>query len=227
MGNYGGYGAISAPGGRANAVPIVAVANYAALPAANTVSGKYYFCIASQGTAWLPGSLGGTYYPSGTYYSDGNTWIYGITPYQVGQSGVDAGVITDQFVSPATLNNYSGWNKTKVGLGNVDNTSDADKPISTATAAALAAKQSQLDELKFELQSNSITKYKEYIYTGANLTRINVWETSAMLLKLYQVDFTYFGINLTTKIVTRISDSFTATTVYTYSGVNLVSADTT
>ena len=30
--------------------------------------------------------------------------------------------------------------KADVGLGNVDNTSDADKPISTATAAALAEK---------------------------------------------------------------------------------------
>ena len=31
--------------------------------------------------------------------------------------------------------------KTAVGLGNVDNTSDANKPVSTATATALSAKQ--------------------------------------------------------------------------------------
>lgn len=121
--------------------PITAVANYAALPAASTVTGKYYFCISSQGTAWLPGSLGGTYYPAGTYYSDGNIWIYGTSPADASQTDVNNGVITDRFVSPSTLNNYSGWNKTKVGLGNVDNTSDANKPVSTAQQAALDLKQ--------------------------------------------------------------------------------------
>ena len=29
----------------------------------------------SQGTAWLPGGLGGTYYPSGTWFYTGTEWI--------------------------------------------------------------------------------------------------------------------------------------------------------
>jgi hypothetical protein len=29
----------------------------------------------SQGTAWLPGSLGGTYYPEGTYVYNGTAWV--------------------------------------------------------------------------------------------------------------------------------------------------------
>lgn len=29
----------------------------------------------SQGTAWLPGSLGGTYYPNGVYVFNGTTWV--------------------------------------------------------------------------------------------------------------------------------------------------------
>ena len=41
--------------------------------------------------------------------------------------------------SQLTSGNPHNVTKTDVGLGNVDNTSDADKPISTATAAALAA----------------------------------------------------------------------------------------
>lgn len=36
--------------------------------------------------------------------------------------------------------------KADVGLGNVDNTADADKPISTATAAALSGKMTIIDE---------------------------------------------------------------------------------
>jgi hypothetical protein len=77
--------------------------NYAALPAASSVSGKFYFVQNSQGTKWLPGSLGGTYYGAGTYYSTGSAWITGVSAFQAAQVDVDAGTITDQFVSPATL----------------------------------------------------------------------------------------------------------------------------
>jgi hypothetical protein len=81
------------------------VTNFAALPAANTVSGKFYYVVNAQGAAWLPGALGGTYYPRGTYYSDGTNWYNNVSPFQALQSDVDAGLITDQFVSPATLAN--------------------------------------------------------------------------------------------------------------------------
>jgi hypothetical protein len=42
--------------------------------------------------------------------------------------------------SPTFTGTVSGVTKTHVGLGNVDNTSDADKPVSTATQTALDAK---------------------------------------------------------------------------------------
>ncbi len=101
---------------------ITVVANYSALPNPTTVSEDFYWVSASQGTSWLPGSLGGTYYNKGIYYSNGTTWEYIDTPYQATQSDVNTGTNTDQFVTPATLNSYSGWTKTKVGLGNVENT---------------------------------------------------------------------------------------------------------
>jgi hypothetical protein len=85
------------------------VANYAVLPAANTVPNELWYCINSQGTKWLPGSLGGTYYSNGWYFSDGLNWTWQETAFQASQADVDAGVITDQFVSPDTLNNYSKW----------------------------------------------------------------------------------------------------------------------
>lgn len=88
---------------------ITVVANYAALPAPATVPNEFYFAEASQGTAWLPGSLGGTYYPAGLYYSTGATWITDISPWQATQLDVDAGIITDQFVSPFTLVNAAQW----------------------------------------------------------------------------------------------------------------------
>jgi hypothetical protein len=42
-------------GGEASGNAIIEVANYSALPAANTVTGGLYAALASQGTAWLPG----------------------------------------------------------------------------------------------------------------------------------------------------------------------------
>jgi len=90
---------------------LVTVANYSAFPAPNTVAGYMYICISSQGTSWLPGSLGGTYYPEGFYYSTGSAWIYSKTAYQALQATVDAGLVDNQFVSPLTFNNAAKWSQ--------------------------------------------------------------------------------------------------------------------
>lgn len=88
---------------------ITVVANFSALPAPAAVPNEFYFAEASQGTSWLPGSLGGTYYPAGLYYSTGAAWVTDISPWQATQADVDAGIITDQFVSPATLAAAAQW----------------------------------------------------------------------------------------------------------------------
>jgi hypothetical protein len=86
------------------------VDNYDALPDPSTQNNKFYWVRNTQGTRWLPGSFGGTYYPKGWYYSDGVIWDHTDNPFQASQVDVDAGIIDDQFVSPYTLNN---WNKIK------------------------------------------------------------------------------------------------------------------
>jgi hypothetical protein len=90
-------------------VTITVVANYSALPAPSTVAGQFYWCESSQGTWWLPGSLGGTYYPNGLYYSNGTTWEYMEVPFEATQAEVDAGVVNDKFVTPKTLYNALQW----------------------------------------------------------------------------------------------------------------------
>jgi len=80
-------------------------ANYSALPAQPSNPNILFYCISSQGTKWLPGSLGGTYYPSGWYFSDGTAYTYQETPFQASQATVDAGLNNDQFVTPLTLTN--------------------------------------------------------------------------------------------------------------------------
>lgn len=47
------------------------------------------------------------------------------------------------------------YTKDQVGLGNVDNTSDANKPISTATQTALDAKAAKKKQITLVLQSSS------------------------------------------------------------------------
>ena len=57
-----------------------------------------------------------------------------LTPADIGAATAAQGTKADSAVQPA------GLTKAAVGLGNVDNTSDADKPVSTAAAAALGGK---------------------------------------------------------------------------------------
>lgn len=101
------------------------------------------FVLNSQGTAWLPGSLGGTYYPSGWYIYRNLTWSSIEIP--VDEALSDYG----DFISANTqsidnhkldTNNPHSVDKADVGLSNVDNTSDADKPISNAVSTALSGK---------------------------------------------------------------------------------------
>ena len=85
------------------------VANYSALPSAAAAIGLFYWCEASQGIYWLPGSLGGTFYPKGQYYSNGTFWEYQENPSQATQSEVNTGTNTDKFVTPSTLSNSTQW----------------------------------------------------------------------------------------------------------------------
>lgn len=67
--------------------------------------------------------------------------------------GTDVVTLTDsQVLTNKTLTSPLGIVKADVGLGNVDNTSDANKPVSTATQTAL--------NLKQDIGGNSTLKYK-------------------------------------------------------------------
>lgn len=98
-----------------NGSNITTVANYSELLAigASNVPNMFYWCSSAQGTSWLPGPLGGTYYNSGLYYSNGTTWEYMNSPYQATQIEVDAGIVADKFVTPSTLYNAVKWNEFK------------------------------------------------------------------------------------------------------------------
>jgi hypothetical protein len=106
---FSNSGFSSASGGSGAGTTITVVSSYSTLPSATSNSGKFYWVSNSQGTKWLPGSLGGTYYSNGMYYSNGTSWEYVITPYQATLSEVDTGTNTDKFVTPSTFTNASKW----------------------------------------------------------------------------------------------------------------------
>jgi len=101
------------------------------------------------------------------------------------------------------------------------------------TSSFLPADQSLSDlevsniELEGEYKVSSLSAFKELIYTGDNLTQINIWRTSSKLSKTYQKDLSYSGDQLTQTLLTRIIDSATVTKDLVYSGDNLSSIEIT
>lgn len=71
---------------------------------------------------------------------DNTTYIHNGNEFNDGRDFSPMGMPTDTVKSVAGKTGHVTLTKGDVGLGNVNNTSDADKPISTATAAALASK---------------------------------------------------------------------------------------
>lgn len=94
-----------------NLTEIVVVENYSALPDPTLHTGEFYWVENTQGTKWLPFSLGGTFYNSGLYYSNGVAWTFLEVPYQATQLEVNTGTNNDKFVTPLTLNNYNKWDE--------------------------------------------------------------------------------------------------------------------
>jgi len=97
---------------------------------------------ANAGTFILTNNTDGTkylqmfnYQPNGHNYMDTNN-----APLHIRYGVTDRIIVTSTGVD--LYGTITGVSKTMVGLGNVDNTSDADKPVSTATATQLGTKAS-------------------------------------------------------------------------------------
>jgi hypothetical protein len=85
---------------------------------------------------------------------------------------IDNVALKAPIANPTFTGTVSGITKSMVGLGNVNDTSDLDKPISTATQSALDLKGSQSDlELKAPLASPSFSGTVDF--TNATVTGIN------------------------------------------------------
>ena len=94
------------------------VDTYNDLPSPTGLTDTFYVVLNSIGTEWLPGSIGGTFYSKGFYYSNGVTWSFlGDVPYQATQNEVNIGTNTNKFVTPNTLKNFSGLTIPQITIG--------------------------------------------------------------------------------------------------------------
>jgi hypothetical protein len=74
---------------------------------------------------------------------------------------------------------FQTLDKTAVGLGNVDNTSDANKPVSTATQTALDGKQATITGAATTIDTEDLTASRALVSDGSgkvavsDVTRLN------------------------------------------------------
>lgn len=114
----------------------------------------------------------------------GTATNYGLFFDSMGQVIVKAGdsnsvEVTDMGVTirsdvGITLNgSVSGISKSSVGLGNVDNTSDANKPISTATQNALNGKQATVTGGASTITSSNLTASRALVSNGSGKVAVS------------------------------------------------------
>lgn len=119
--------------------------------------------------------------------TDGTTNIGGITDWKIGDWIVSNGISWDKVDSSDQVTSVNGQQgavvltKTSVGLANVDNTSDANKPVSTATQTALDGKQglnTKLTAISGVTAANDTLFY----FTGASAGAVTAFTSVARTL---------------------------------------------
>lgn len=108
-----------------------------------------------------------------------------------------SGLITEYIRGNGT---YATLNAAAVGLGNVNNTSDANKPISTAVQTALDLKQAADTDLDY-LASVTLSSNVKSILTSANYAAIK------SLLSIVAADISDFASTVRSTVLTGLSTS--------------------
>lgn len=88
-------------------------------------------------------------------------------------AGAASGVQTNLTSHTNNKSNPHGVTKAQVGLGNVDNTSDANKPISTATQNALNGKQATVTGGASTITSSNLTASRALVSNGSGKVAVS------------------------------------------------------
>lgn len=81
-------------------------------------------------------------------------------------------------------------------------------------------------ELQMAFRAAQLTNYKQLLYTGNNLTTVNIYEDNTLANLLFTKSLSYTGNNLTSVVLTRISDGAIVTKTLSYTGSKLNSVET-
>lgn len=138
-------------------------------------------------------------------YQMGNAQGGWTTMSQAQQDALNSGATTAKINQIATnttnignhiadTNNPHSVTKTQVGLGNVDNTSDLDKPISTATQTALDGKVDKNAAITGATHTKITYDSKGLVTAGADITLSDVTDVTASAAEVNVLD----GITATT-----------------------------
>ena len=141
---------------------------------------------------------GGTFAPTftdlqGVTGVTAGTGLTGGTITTTGTVAVDFGVVAP-LASPTFTGTVSGITKSMVDLGNVDNTSDANKPVSTATQTALNLKFNTADTSQLNLTSRFAGKLNytdtSFLFTQSDTNQLNLTSRFALKANLASPTFT-------------------------------------
>lgn len=133
-------------------------------------------------------------------------WDETVGKWVAGQTSQEVALATEPFVTAAISASTSSVTVSSLGLGNVSNTSDANKPVSTAQAAAIALKASATDltaETAARIAADLLLAPQATTYTKAQVDSAIAVETtratSAEALKANQAT-TYTKVETDTRI---------------------------
>ena len=140
----------------------IAKAN-AAVPGSRTVNGKALSAdvtlsaadVGARASSWTPDAAEVGADPAGTAETKANAVQTNLTSHTNNKS------------------NPHGVTKAQVGLGNVDNTSDANKPISTATQTALDGKQATVTGGASTITSSNLTASRALVSNGSGKVAVS------------------------------------------------------
>jgi hypothetical protein len=181
-----------------------------------TVIGELAYCNLPQGTQWLPGTVGGSYYPSGWYLWDGSVWTSD----------------RDNIVNQLQLNVNGLGGKSDVGHthSKSDITDFSDSDYATEEQGVLASASIQPNDNVSELVNDAgyidLTSlgidglnnyYSESGYVNGRLSKIETYTNANKTNKLFTKRFIYSNGFLTSITLLNIATNVTETKVFNYS----------
>ena len=188
---------------------------------AGDVEGSLSYVENSEGTSWLPYTVGGTYYPKGWYIWDGVQWVSSQSNVAV---ALDAAQNTGSLIQGdniSLLTNDSGFTSFDGEYSSLSNTPtlfDGDYNTLSNKPALFDGDYDSLSNSP-ELAAKGLSAfYSEFTYSGGNLTKIEYWNSASKTTKRYTQDLTYSAGSLSQTTLTNETTSTASTKTLSYDG---------